>query len=147
MNIMKQKVHIVWALVALVALGGGYLWGKASSARPSYGAGQFGASGQFGSSTRRFAANGQTLTTGQISQMDSSSITLQLPNGNSEVVFYSSSTEVTEPTTVPVSQLSVGSNVAIGATQNSDGSLTASSIQVRPAGVPGGNGGRQGGGQ
>jgi len=141
----KYKVHIIWALVAVIALIGGYFWGR-GTARPSFGNGNF--PGAFNaSSSRRFAAGGgQTLTAGSITAMDSSSITLQLPNGNSEIVFYSTSTMVSEPQTVPVSDLKVGSNVAVGGTTNSDGSLTATSIQVRPAGVQGGFGGGKGSG-
>jgi len=136
----KYSVHIVWAVAVIVALGGGYYWGKASS--PSSGSGAYSAAGAYGSSTRRFAggASGGGLATGQIAAIDSSSITLQLANGNSQVVFYSSSTPVSEPTIVPVSKLTVGTNVMIGGTTNSDGSLTAQSIQVRAAGAAAGGG-------
>jgi hypothetical protein len=70
--------------------------------------------------------------------MDSSSITLQLANGNSQVVFYSSSTPVSEPTTVSVSTLKTGTNIMVGGTTNSDGSLTAQTIQVRTGAAAGG---------
>ena len=139
----KYKTHIIWAIIAVVALGGGYFWGKAAAAaaRTSGFAGAFN-----GSSTRAFArggagGTGTALTAGQITAMDSSSITLQLANGNSEVVFYSTSTTVSEQTTVSPSTLTVGTNVMVGGTTNSDGSVTAQSIQVRPAGAGGGFGG------
>lgn len=129
----KYTVHIIWLVVAIVALGGGYYWGKAGAAA-TRGAGRFAGAGTFGSSTRSFAggAAGGGFTTGQIMEVDSSSITLQLPTGNSEIVFYSTSTPVTEPTVVSVSKLAVGTNVMVVGTSNSDGSLTAQSIQVRP---------------
>ena len=130
----KYLVHIVWLVIVVVALGGGYFWGKSdvNSARAGF-------TGAFGSSTRGRAGGGAGggFTAGQITQMDSSSITLQLPNGNSEVVFYSSSTPVSEPTIVSVSTLKVGTNVMVGGTSNSDGSLTATTIQVRAAGSGG----------
>jgi hypothetical protein len=78
------------------------------------------------------------LVTGQITAMDSSSVTLQLANGNSEVVFYSTSTPVSEPTTVLANTLKVGTTIMVGGTSNSDGSLTAQTIQVRPAGTTSG---------
>jgi hypothetical protein len=139
----KYTVHIIWLVIALVALGGGYYWGNASATASR---GSFtGAAGTFGSSTRRFAgaggAAGGGLAVGQIMTIGSSSITLQLANGNSEVVFYSSSTPVSEPTTVPASELKVGTNVMVAGTTNSDGSVTAQTIQVRPAGTGGGYGG------
>ena len=46
----------------------------------------------------RGRAAGGGFTTGQIAAIGSRSITLQLANGNSQVVFYSSSTPVSEPT-------------------------------------------------
>ncbi len=131
-----KKVHVIWAVVAAIALAGGYFWGKASVPAAAVNAG----GAYSGTAARRSgggSANGQTFAAGQIAAMDATSITLQLANGNSEVIFYSSSTEVTKPTTVPVSALSVGSSVVIDGTQNSDGSMTASSIQVRPAGGAG----------
>ena len=136
----KYTVHIIWAVIVLVALGGGFYWGKASSAVTR---GSFAGTGAYGSSTRRFAggAAGGGIAVGQITSMDSTSITLQLANGNSEVVFFTTSTPVSEPTTVPVSSLKVGTNVMVAGTSNSDGSVTAQSIQVRPAGAGGGYGG------
>ncbi|HUC01865.1 MAG TPA: DUF5666 domain-containing protein [Candidatus Paceibacterota bacterium] len=139
----KYKTHIIWAIIAIIALCGGYFWGR-SSATAARGAGFAGAFNA--SSTRTFArggaaaGGGTALTVGQVTAMDSSSITLQLANGNSEVVFYSTSTAISEPTTVPASALKVGTTVMVTGAANSDGSVTAQNIQVRPAAAgPGGN--------
>jgi hypothetical protein len=80
------------------------------------------------------------MVTGQITAIDSSSITLQLPNGNSQVIFYSSSTQVSEPTVVPASALKEGTNVVVAGTSSSDGSMAATTIQVRTgnSGAPAG---------
>ncbi len=125
----KYRVHIIWVIVAIIALAGGFFWGKAT-VRSAFDSGTY--AGALGSSTRRTAGSttGGGFVTGQISAIDSSSITLQLANGNSDVVFYSSSTAVTEPTIVSVSKLTTGTTVMIGGTTNSDGSLTAQTIQV-----------------
>lgn len=129
----KYTVHIIWVVVALIALGGGYFWGKAGVADSR---GSFAGAGALGSSTRRFAggAAGGGLVAGQIASFGNDSMTIQMANGNSEVVLYSSSTPVTEPTTVSPSVLQVGTNVMVGGTANSDGSVTAEMIQVRTAG-------------
>jgi hypothetical protein len=129
----KYLVHIVWLVIAIVALGGGFFWGKASGVASR----AAGFAGAYSSSTRRTAAGGG-LVTGQIATLGSSSITLQLANGNSEVVFYSTSTSVSEPTTVLANTLKVGTTIMVGGTSNSDGSLTAQTIQVRPAGTTSG---------
>jgi len=134
----KYSTHIIWAIVVVVALGGGYFWGRATvvSTRAGF-AGAYGTS-----STRRLAGGaGGGFTTGQIASFGTNSMTLQLANGNSEVVLYASSTPVTEPTTVSPSTLTVGTNVMVGGTTNSDGSLTAQSIQVRAGNAGGGYGG------
>ena len=57
-------------------------------------------------------------------------MTVSLANGNSQVVFYSSSTQVMKPTDSSGKRLATGTRVMIGGTSNSDGSLTAQSIQV-----------------
>lgn len=141
----KYKTHIIWVIVAIVALAGGFFWGKASGAASRTGgfAGSFSAS-----STRGFVRTGSGAATagaaGQITAITSSSLTVQLANGNSEVVFYSTSTPVMEETTVSPNALAVGTNVMVAGTTNSDGSVTATTIAVRPAGAAGGYGGGTG---
>ena len=126
----------MWLVIAIVALGGGFFWGKASGGASR----AAGFAGAYSSSTRRTVGGATSggLVIGAIATIDSSSITLQLANGNSEVVFYSTSTPVSEPTTVSAKTLKVGTTIMVGGTSNSDGSLTAQTIQVRPAGTTSG---------
>jgi hypothetical protein len=125
----KYVVHIVWAVVVIVALAGGIFYGKGSAASSAASA-----RGLYASSTRnglgRTAAGGGFVS-GQIISVDANSMTVSLANGNSQVIFYSSSTQVMKPTIVPASNLTAGTRVMIGGTSNSDGSLTAQSIQVQ----------------
>lgn len=139
----KYTVHIVWLVVAVVAFVGGMYYGKAAA--PAGGAGLFGASSTRGGLAGRTGAGGG-FTAGTIMSMDSQSMTIQLPNGNSQIVFYSSSTSVSEPQPVAPSALKTGTMVTVGDTANADGSLSAQTIQVRPAGStgPGGFGGGAG---
>ncbi len=141
MERMKYKTHIVWAAVAVIALIGGIFWGKGMAAGESK---QFANSG-YSSSTRgsfRTGSSGSVFA-GQVSAISGSDITLQLPNGNSEVVLYSSSTPVTEPTNVSISKVATGSNIVVMGTQNSDGSVTASSIEIGNGGFFRGSAGSQ----
>ncbi len=139
---MKQKTHIIWAVVAVAALVAGIFWGRAM-AGGAPGNSRFGA---LSSSSRTFAGRGNSsanVFAGQVSAIDGSSITLQLPSGNSEVVLYASSTPVTEPTNVSIAKVVAGTNIMVMGTQNSDGSVTAQSIEIRNGFGPFG-GGRQG---
>lgn len=136
----KYLTHVIWIIVAIVAFVGGMYYGKASSPLAFAGAGRF---GSFASSTRGafIGRNGSTAAgfiAGQVVAKDAQSITIALPNGNSQVVFYSSSTAVEKPSPASMSDISTGTEVAVNGTANSDGSLTAQSIQVRPTGAPGG---------
>ena len=133
----KYKTHIIWAVVAIVALAGGMFYGKMSANN------QASTRGSAASSTRAGLArtSGGGFVTGQIISVNGNNLTVSLANGNSQVVFYSSSTQVMKPTIVPVSNLVAGTRVAIGGTANSDGSLTAQSIQIQAGnGVSGGAG-------
>jgi hypothetical protein len=139
----KYLVHIIWAVVVIVALVGGIFYGKGSAAISATSA-----RGPYASSTRSGfgrAAAGGGFVSGQIISVDANSMTVSLANGNSQVIFYSSSTQVMKPTIVPASDLTAGTRVMIGGTSNSDGSLTAQSIQVQTGtGLLGGTGNASG---
>jgi len=139
--IKKYKVHIIWGLVAIVMLGGGFVGGKlsATASRPGFGGGV----GLSNVATHR-TTEGMTqggFTSGQIAEITSSSITLQLPNGSSKVVFYSGLTTISEPKVVSSSALTTGITIMVGGTQNSDGSLSAQTIEVGVAGAARGSSG------
>lgn len=139
----KYSTHIIWAVIVVIAFAGGWYYGK--SMTPS----GFGArAGTFASSTRGAgsrAGSGGGFASGQVTAKDAQSITLQLANGNSEVVFYSSSTSIIKPSSASMSDITPGTNVLVGGTQNSDGSVTAQTIQVREGNAPGPGGGMGGG--
>ena len=118
-------MHIIWVVVAIVAFGGGFLWGRVSV--PARTAGFAGARGLGGG--RNGAGGG--FVAGTIEANDGTSLTVQLPNGNSENVFYSSSTQIIKPSPAVTSDLKPGTMVMVGGTTNSDGSVTAQSIQIR----------------
>ena len=124
----KYSVHIMWAVIVVVALVGGIFYGRSSASGSSASRGSYASStrGGFGR-----ASAGGGFVSGQIISVDSDSMMVALANGSSQVVFYSSSTQVMKPTIVPASTLTAGTPVMVGGTANSDGSLSAQSITVR----------------
>ncbi len=74
------------------------------------------------------------MTSGEIISKDDTSVTLKLMDGGSKVVFLSASTTVATMSTGALEDLSNGTNVMVIGSTNSDGSVTATTIQVRPSG-------------
>jgi hypothetical protein len=76
------------------------------------------------------AARGGNAVTGSIIASDSSSITVQTPDGSTKIVLVSSSTTVNKSSDGALSDLVAGQNVLVTGTTNTDGSVTATRIQV-----------------
>jgi hypothetical protein len=72
------------------------------------------------------------LISGQIISADDKSITVKLLNGGSKIVFFSGSTKITKSVEAAISDLISGISVTANGTANSDGSITAKTIQIRP---------------
>lgn len=138
---MNNKLIISVVVAALVFGGGGYYFGMQAGAAqtPARAAGAF--AGRPGASgTGRTAGSGVAF--GSIVSVDPISITVQLMTGTSTtsttgstVVLYSSSTQIGKLVAGSGSDLTVGENVTVSGTSNADGSITAQSIQIRPAGA------------
>ncbi|MFA6338989.1 MAG: hypothetical protein WCW87_02955 [Candidatus Paceibacterota bacterium] len=70
---------------------------------------------------------------GEILSKDDKSITIKLTNGGSKIVFLSDSTKVTKDTEGSKNDLSNGVQVVASGSANSDGSITAQTVQIRAA--------------
>lgn len=127
---------LVPVLVAIVLVGGGFYGGMKyqQSKTPVRGTGTFAGAT---SRTRAGGAGGTAFngTFGQVLSKSANSITVQLADGSSRIVFISATTPVEKQTTGTLTDVAVGTNIAVTGTSNSDGSVIASQIQIRPAGT------------
>lgn len=89
--------------------------------------------GQFG---QRQGRMGQGFIGGEILAKDDKSVTVKLKDGGSKIIFFSDSTKVSKEDEAQLTDLAVGEQITTSGTPNSDGSITAQTIQIRPATAP-----------
>lgn len=94
---------------------------------------EFGASA--GAGFRGGAGGGQRsdggFTVGEIISKDEKSVTVKLQDGGSKIVFFSDSTSISKMTDGAKTDLEVGKQITVNGSVNSDGSITAQSVQLR----------------
>jgi hypothetical protein len=78
-----------------------------------------------------FGGNGSILS-GTVASEDSGSITLNTRDGSSHVVLLTPATTVSKSVEGTLTDIATGASVIISGTQNSDGSVSATNIQLRP---------------
>ncbi|MFA6105640.1 MAG: hypothetical protein WC725_03555 [Patescibacteria group bacterium] len=93
---------------------------------------------------RTNVGNAGVNITGEILSKTDNTLTIKLRDGGSKIVVFSSSTPVRMFSEASRDQIEVGKNITALGTANSDGSITAQSIQLRevsstPAGFQGGS--------
>ncbi|MDO8558674.1 MAG: DUF5666 domain-containing protein [bacterium] len=92
--------------------------------------------GTSGGRLRGTGQNGGGFMGGEILSRDDKSLTIKLRDGESKIVFYSDSSEISQFVSGDSADLEVGKTVTINGTPNADGSITAQSIQIRPQPSP-----------
>lgn len=141
-----NRNQVIGGIIALVVVAGGAFYAGntyAKSGAPERG--QFttftaGAGGtvMFAGRGAATARTGGGFTAGTILSSSNGSITIEQQNGSSTgIVLISPSTQVFKQVAGSASDLKAGVGITVTGTTNSDGSVTASSIQIRPAGQPG----------
>lgn len=126
--------------VALILIGASFYGGMAyaKTQTPARGFGAANArftTGQAGAGGATFSTRGiGGFTAGEIISKDATSITLKMPDGSTKIVLVGDSTKVMKSADGSLDDLTVGTNVTVTGTPNSDKSVTAASVQIRPAG-------------
>ncbi|MDE2173215.1 MAG: hypothetical protein KGJ31_01265 [Patescibacteria group bacterium] len=131
-----MKKHVVSTAIVALLVGVGVGYAGASALRPATPAQN--TSGNFtgirGGGGARGGAGG--FLSGTVAARDSGSITLNTRDGNSHVVLINPATSVLKSVNGSESDILVGSTIIVSGTTNSDGSLSANLIQLRPAALP-----------
>jgi len=135
---MKNKITII--VIALILIGasfyGGVVYGKNTvSARGQFTNSQFtgNVNGARGTGMRGNTNGG--FTSGEIISKDAMGVTIKTQDGSTKIVLIATSTQVMKSSAGSLGDLTTGINVTITGIANSDGSITAQNVQIRPAGL------------
>lgn len=129
------KIVVVAVIVGALAFGAGMKWEQRK-------VGAFVTAGNFAGRAGGMMGNGQGRmgggrggyrpVAGEIISQDDKSITVKLVDGSSKIVYVSDTTTINKADSATKTDLVTGKKVAIFGSENTDGSVTASSIQLDP---------------
>ena len=117
-------------IAVLLSFWGGVQYGKGSAESSLTGNGF--QRGTFGTQGRRGGVSSANFIMGEITNKDDKSITVKSRDGSSRFIFFSGTTQISKSTTGTTDDLLVGKEINANGTLNSDGSMTAQMIQIRP---------------
>ncbi len=146
---MNRAVQIILGIVVIVVVAGGSFYGGmvyGKSQVPTFpnaalrgqgGAGAFvpggqGTGGQSGATGRQGAQGGFVI--GQIEELGNGVLTITDANGKQTRVAVTDTTLIEKNASVTLADLTKGETVMVSGTTGTDGTITARSVQVSPAG-------------
>lgn len=135
MRNIKTIVPIILVLIGLgVGFFGGYEYRNYRLTKQTGGAftGANGAVRFMGRNGVSGGMMGRNANFGSILSVDASGITIKLQNGSSKIILFDSNTTFANTVSAVKSDLKTGDNVAVFGNANSDGSVTAASVQINP---------------
>ena len=74
---------------------------------------------------------GAGFLNGEVIDKDEQSLTLKMTDGSSKIIFFSGSTEISKTAEGSINDIEIGKQIMVSGEQNSDGSYTAKTIQLR----------------
>ncbi len=135
-----MNTKTIGVIVALILVGGGAFYAgtvyqqgqtaSTASTRGQYGNGQGAAGGARGGMRA-----GSGFSSGTVVTLDANDMSIKLPSGSTQIILLSTSTQVMKSAAGTLADLSQGAMVTVTGASNSDGSITAQSVQIRPAGA------------
>jgi len=139
---MKNARTLVPIICVLIGLGVGFLGGfeyrnyRLNQTRGNFATGSANGAFQRFNGTKGAGQNGMMnrggAVTGSILSVDDMLITVKLNDGSTKIVLFSGSTTYSNTVASAKSDLKVGSEVAVFGAPNSDGSVTATNVQINP---------------
>jgi len=75
---------------------------------------------------------GGGFTAGEIISKDATSITIKMQDGSTKIILVTENTQVIKSSSGLLDDLTIGTDITITGATNSDGSITAKSVQIRP---------------
>ncbi|MFA6354445.1 MAG: hypothetical protein WCX12_02055 [Candidatus Paceibacterota bacterium] len=135
---MKKILPIIIAII--VAGGLGFYIGTKSTGggntpadnNKQIGSQNFQPGSGFGAGRRAGVGTGGGFVSGDVIKKDATSITVQTNEGSSKVILISDTTPVMKEASGTLGDVLVGKQITVIGSANSDGSITAQSIQLRP---------------
>jgi len=138
---MKKPIIVIGLVIAIAVIAGGSFYGGMIYGQKKITSGFAQRMGNIGGRNgvpTNINRQGGAMISGDIAAKDDKSITISIRSGGSKIIFFSDKTEIGKFVNGIVADLEIGKTVAITGTTNSDGSVIAQSIQLRPAITPDG---------
>lgn len=127
-------------VIGIISFYGGMKYGGSkiiATASNTLGQGQQRGGGQFGSGAGNRMGGGNRggagFANGEVVSVDDKSLTVKMRDGSSKVIILSVSTQVLKSAVGTLVDVPTGTEITVVGSPNSDGSITAQSIQVRPS--------------
>ena len=139
---MNQKQIVSMLVVAVIFAAGGFFGGMKYQQNKTPAIAVRGQGGNPGGQGRRFGGpNGGSFVGGEVLSTGTNTMTVKNMNGGSQIVILAPSTQYRKAVDGTAADVAVGGQVTVTGTTNSDGSLTAQSVQIRtntstPPGFP-----------